>query len=497
MNSFLPSSAVRAGYSALIERYALRVSRPLRLFAIGEKHSIQEFQGWTLLTPRHAPQDTLLGQLTFALKYEGVQLDILRAVFCKVGAQAIVALVHEQPAGGYSRRIWFLYEWLLQETLPLEDLRQGNYVDLLDSKKQFPGPVRKVRRQRINNNLPGVPDFCPLIERTPQLDTWISCDLSEQAQQVTAQCHPDLLARAAAFLLLADSKSSYVIEGEQPPHTRIERWGRLLGEAGRQPLTLEHLVHLQRMVLADERFVTPGLRTQGGFIGMHDRHTGLPLPEHISAKAADLPRLMQGMLDAWALLRQSDYPPVLLATAMAFGFVFIHPFEDGNGRLHRYLIHHVLADSGFVPKGLVFPVSAVILEQVDAYREVLQAYSRPRLDCVDWQPTQRNNVEVTNDTLDLYRYFDATAQAEFLYACVGHTVHKTLPNEIDYLQKHDVYTAFISARFDMPAGTQDLLLRFLQSGKGQLSKRAREKEFAVLTAEEARMIEAEYQRVFM
>ena len=34
---------------------------------------------------------------------------------------------------------------------------------------------------------------------------------------------------------------------------------------------------------------------------------------------------------------------VIAAAILAFGFVYIHPFEDGNGRIHRYLIHHVLA----------------------------------------------------------------------------------------------------------------------------------------------------------
>ncbi len=34
---------------------------------------------------------------------------------------------------------------------------------------------------------------------------------------------------------------------------------------------------------------------------------------------------------------------------VGFGFVFLHPFEDGNGRLHRYLIHHVLSARQFTP----------------------------------------------------------------------------------------------------------------------------------------------------
>lgn len=43
-----------------------------------------------------------------------------------------------------------------------------------------------------------------------------------------------------------------------------------------------------------------------------------------------------------ARFAKSIYDPVL-AAGIAFGFVFIHPFEGGNGRIHRYLIHHVLA----------------------------------------------------------------------------------------------------------------------------------------------------------
>ena len=63
---------------------------------------------------------------------------------------------------------------------------------------------------------------------------------------------------------------------------------------------------------------------------------------------------------------------MIAAAILAFGFVYIHPFEDGNGRIHRYLIHHVLAARGFNPPGVVFPVSAAILEQIDDYRRVLE-----------------------------------------------------------------------------------------------------------------------------
>jgi Fic family protein len=40
-----------------------------------------------------------------------------------------------------------------------------------------------------------------------------------------------------------------------------------------------------------------------------------------------------------------------MAAATAFGFVYVHPFQDGNGRIHRCLVHHVLAERKFTPPG--------------------------------------------------------------------------------------------------------------------------------------------------
>lgn len=485
-----------AGYSFLIAEYALNVPLPDILFATGEKHKRYRKANWAILTPRHKPSKDLFSQLTFALKYEGVCLWVLKALFAKVEAKEVEQIVRNEPTGLYSRKIWFLFEWLLECELDLPDLKQGNYAELVNSKLQFAGPDRKAKRYRIINNLPGNLYFCPLVRRTEKLEAFVNKNLSNVALEKTKACHSDLLSRAAAFLLLADTKASYSIEGEQPAHTRIERWGRVVAEAGKNALSLEALERLQSVVIADYRFVMPGLRLNGGFIGNHDRATGLPLPEHISAKAEDLDQLMQGFFEAYDLLINSDYPAVLLASQLAFGFVFIHPFEDGNGRMHRYLLHHILAESGFVPKGVVFPISAVILERIDAYRQVLERYSKPRLPYIEWRPTQQNNVEVVNDTLDLYRFFDATQQTEFLYECVDHTIEVSLPNEVDYLIKHDKFVGQITNMLDMPDRLIDLLIRFLQQNDGRLSKRTQEKEFSALTSDEIIMIEGFYSDIF-
>jgi hypothetical protein len=485
-----------AGYSALINAHGLRVPLPDYLCAIGTKHKKYDHERWHIFTPRHAPRATLYSHLIFALKYEGVDLAVLNALFQEIEAEAIQEIVQAEPTGSYSRRLWFLWEWLRNEVLDIEDATTGNFIPVIDTKLQYGGKPYPSKRHRVRNNMPGTRNFCSLIRKTEKIETYIGKKLSENATRSIGQTHPDLISRAASFLLLKDSKASYTIEGEAPPHNRIERWGRAIGDAGKRKLSISELEYLQQIVIEDNRFMTPGVRKEGGFVGEHDRATGMPMPNHISARADDLSSLLSGCIDTYELLAKGDFDPVLLAAIIGFGFVFIHPFEDGNGRIHRYVFHHVLSETGFVPKGLIFPVSAVILNRIEEYRNVLEHFSKPRLDCIDWRPTEKNNVEVLNNTIDLYRYFDATRQAEFFMECVDETVNKTLPEEVALLEKYDRFTEFIKNYVEMPDKLVDLLIRCLNHNKGKLSKRARKNEFEKLTEDETRVIEKKYDEIF-
>ena len=491
----LPERATPAGYAALIDAYSLHVPLPRTLSATGERHRILEEGGWRLLTPRHAPRPTLEAHLTFALKYEGLDLAVLKRLFLEVDAAEIESMVRATPTGGYVRRLWFLYEWLTGQRLNLPDATRGGYVPAVNPEQQWAVPGENSARHRVRNNLPGTPEFCPLVRRTEALEEFVNLDLAKRARTVVAAVPRDLLARTAAFLLLKDSKSSYAIEGERPPQNRIQRWGRAIGEAGRQPIDLDELLRLQEIVIGDDRFVRLGLRTEGGFVGEHDRDTGAPLPDHISARHEDLTSLIEGMV-AFDRDQATALEPVIAAAALAFGFLYIHPFDDGNGRVHRYLIHHVLGRRGFNPPGVVFPVSAAIQDRIDAYRAILEDYSRRLLLLIEWEPTERGNVRVFNDTADFYRFFDATLHAEFLFDCVRRTIDQDLPNETDFLRRYDQFTRHLQAIVDMPDRTTDLLFRFLHQNGGRLSGRAREREFEALTDLETERIERLYAEVF-
>ena len=495
--SRLPETALPVGYAALIAAFDLQVPLPLILCAIGARHKVYEQNGWRIYTPRHEPSATLEGHLVFALKYEGLDLAVLKRFFEAVDPAELEIIIQAKPNSSYMRRIWFLYEWLLDRQLDICDAKTGTYAKIVDPKLQWAIKGTTSTRHRVRNNLPGSRDYCPLVRRTDALNAFVASKLDEQAKAVIGKISGNILARTAAFLLLKDSKSSYAIEGESPPHDRIQRWGKAIGEAGKHPLDEDEFIRLQRIVIGKEnRFIKMGFRKEGGFVGEHEQETRMPLPDHISARHEDLSDLMRGLI-AFDRDYAPEIDPVIASAVLAFGFVYIHPFEDGNGRIHRYLIHHVLTARGFNPRGLVFPVSAAILDRIDDYRRVLETYSARLLPFVDWKPTAKMNVDVLNDTGDFYRYFDATPHAEFLFECVQRTVEHDLPDEAAFLERYDFFKNRVEAMAEMPASTIDLLFSFLKQNTGQLSKRARAKEFGSLTDDEIEEFEATYQEVFL
>lgn len=491
----LPEPATPAGYAALIDAYHLAVPIPLVLSAISSRNKALEQDSWRILALRYAPATTLEGHITFALKYEGLDLAVLKRLFVATSPGPIEAIIRATPTGKYARRIWFLYEWLLGTKLDLPNLSRGTYVNALDTELQWAGASKNSPRHRVKDNLPGTHAFCPLVFRTPRLQEFIGLGLAERAKAIAAQVPSDLLARTAAFLLSKDSRASYVIEGEDAPQDRIQRWGRAIGQAGRAPIDLDELLRLQQIVIGDARFVKLGLRTEGGFVGERDRDTAAPLPDHISARFQDLPGLIAGLV-AFDRKKSPELDSVIAAAVLAFGFVFIHPFEDGNGRIHRFLIHHVLAARGFNPPGVVFPVSSAILARIEDYKATLETYSKRVLPLVQWRSTDEGNVDVLNDTGDFYRYFDATPQAEFLFGCVRKTIEEDLPEETDYLRRYDKFRSCVEAIVEMPDRLIDLLFRMLRQNDGRFSKRALEKEFSKLIPTEVTEIETAYARSF-
>ncbi len=489
-DKLVPARTELAGWAALVHTLGLKA--PVREpSCISEKHigGSQRIDGpWRVFDKRYKAGSDLTDHLTFALRHEAIDLLVLKRALETVPGKTIEEFVKATPTGAVTRRLWFFYELLTGSRLNLDDAQNVSAVDALDPELYFTSEPRLSQRHRVRDNLLGSAGFCPIIRKSEKLISYLELDLAQKAQETIVKTGAKLIARAASFMLLADSRASFEIEGERPPQNRIERWGRAVLEAGKRPLNQTEIYRLHTILIGDGRFTEIGYRTAGVFLGERD-YTNDPIPEFIGAHQADLPALMTALNECNNRMRPSKLDAVLQAAAIAFGFVYIHPLADGNGRLHRCLIHHVLAERKFTPPGLVFPVSSVMLDRIDDYRDTLQAHSAPLMPFIEWKVTADQNVEVTNDTADLYRYFDCTAEAEFLYACVQRTVEHDLPREIDYLKRHDAAMQRIMNAVEMPDRLAQSLIMFIRQNNNQLGRRRRENEFEKLTDTEVTTIE--------
>jgi hypothetical protein len=496
-----PTTGWVVGYAAIIEKLNLQIPYPAIKVMVSEKTQKFETETWKVFPFKYLPEDNkkkssveaLYNHLVFALKYEGVNLLVFAKLFEILGTKEILELVDIEPLGQYSRRIWFLLEWVSGEQIVgKSNIAKKSYVAVIDEKLQYAVKGIKSPRHLVLNNLPGTKQFCGLVSKTKKLENHLSNNYAEINKTQIAGIRKDLIQRASAFLLLKDSKASFTIEGESPKSKRAARWGVAISQAGVNDLTADELIRLQHLVIENSRFVKMGFRTEGGFVGEHDRITGEAIPEHISAKQEDLEELIDGLIEANLIMINDDFNAVIAAAIIAFGFVFIHPFEDGNGRIHRYLFHHILAKKQFSYQGIIFPVSSSILDHIHDYKLVLESYSKPLLDFMKWDETPNHNVQVLNDTKDYYRFFDATKQAEFLFDCVKDTIENIIPHEINYLANYDEFKNYLDEEFEMPDKLVAILVRFLEQNNGVLSKRAKEKEFSALSPKEVKQIEDAY-----
>jgi hypothetical protein len=159
----------------------------------------------------------------------------------------------------------------------------------------------------------------------------------------------------------------------------------------------------------------------------------------------------------------------------------MHPFEDGNGRIHRFLIHNILFLRGEIPKGLMFPVSAAMLKNPALYDHSLEAFSNPLMRLVEYDLDDLGQMTVPGETGRLYRYIDMTAQAEALYDFVKLTIEQELVEELDFLANYDKTKQAIQEIVDMPDRLIDLFIQLCLQNHGRISASKRESHFGFLT----------------
>lgn len=486
-----------AGYSWLVQKYQLGTLPHWRWTFIADRHvrreSMSRGSEVHVLPPPRAPEETDLGHMLFALRYDGVSLPICRALFQAADPATLQAAIvgenRRRPTGAYARRLWYLFEALTGHELPLPDVPTGNYVSLLDPDVHVTGPVTKHRRQRINVNLLGSVDFAPVLRWTDTLHRVSGESIRDSIREVVAGYDDRTVKRALSFLYTRETLASFEIENERPVRSRAERFVQLLKDAPEVPeIGATELLRLQR-ALVDSRFSDEGWRDTQNYVGESLDRVRQRV-HYVGPKPGDVSELMNGYLEATRNLMDSSLDPVLTAALVSFAFVLVHPFSDGNGRIHRWLIHWVLSRRGVTPQGLVIPVSAVMLSRRREYDDALEAFSRPLMERVSYELDEAGVMTVEGSTVDWYRHPDLTPMAEALWRWLQRAVHEELPQELEFLLGFDETKRALQDIVDMPDQLIVLFIKVCRQNRGELSKRKRESHFAALTDDEVRRMEA-------
>lgn len=479
------------GYAHLVHRHGLIVVPHHRWSYIGGIRRELRDSGISFheYPSGYAPSDwdSDVEHLLFSLKYDGVNLEILAAC-CHTLKDAgeretLAAKIRSLPTGKYVRRLWLVYEELTGDRLPVDDLSRGNYVPLLEASEYVTGPEIRSRRQRVDINLLGNWQFCPMVRRSPTLEAADATAISARITQIVGQYDTQVIARAISYLYTKETMSSFAIENERPKQGRADRFMAMLRRLPEPAaLSAAALIDVQNAIV-DPRFAESGFRSSQVYVGesldlvRQYVHFMAPRPE-------DVPQLMEGLLKMARDTAKANVDPVVLAAALAFGFVFIHPFEDGNGRIHRFLIHYILAREGFGSPNLLVPVSVVMLANRTEYDACLESFSKPLMERLNYALAADGTATVTGETLNHYRFFDATRMAEDLYVWLNAAVEGDLVSELEFLTAFRAAADQIQELVDLPDRLLHLFIKLCHQNGGTLSDRKRKKHFAMLTADE-------------
>jgi len=488
---------------------------------LAQLHGIQPVQPWATLShpgPRRAredlegvdvrrwpasyrPSDDFRGHFEFGLKYERLPLEFLSRLFERLDPIEIESWVIAEPNGAYARRAGFLFEWFTGRRLATPDLPQHlAFVDVIDATRYLASPrPEQDRRWRINNNLPGTPVFCPLIDLGDAESRVTLYDVAQGVQRLDEAFGADMLLRSSVWLTYKESRASFAIEREGGQEDRIRRFADAIDQfSGKvdDVMASGTLLMLQKAVLGGDA-LRLGVRQSPVFVGQSGLRA--PMVHYVAPSEPLVQALLQGLRELDRRTRGAS--TVARAAAIAFGFVYLHPLADGNGRLHRFLINHVLSADKAVPPHLILPVSATIAGSARdraAYDAVLEVFSKPfmraygdqlrfgaRRSCPDGVTTDVEFL-ATEDAAHAWRYPDLSAHARYLSEVLRRTVDEEMPEEARQLRLHDAARAAVKAIVEMPDADADRLIRSLRDGGWKVSNKLR-KEMPAIFAIEGRL----------
>src|SRR5690554_11623 len=445
---------------------------------------------------RAPERDSLLEHLLFGLKHEGVELAILAEAVPMLEPEEFIAALRAAPNGIYLRKLGFLYEAFTGRKLDYQPEVRGRAIPLFDPQSYVTGTSKRNSRWRIDFNGLGSLKWWATVRRTPQIEELLEEDILAQAAEFIESLPTETLDRAVQWAYLSETQSSFAIEQEVPTADKQQRFVQLLQQAHEpRKLSETYLVELQNATIDNPLDKAFGYRNEQNYL--HNGLRGALGVSYLPPPPELCHELMHELL-SFANTTHEAVPPLITAAIASFGFVLLHPFMDGNGRISRFLVHQQLCQAKMLRKGLLLPVSVAMKRHEGDYLAALEAFSRPARDRwrVNWIDADQYEFSFTGSDA-IYRYWNATPAAEFLLRMAKAALETDLREETRYLERFDEIYQATDARYDIRGSDLAKLVMMCLSQQGQLSQNRR-KQYRYRVPEEALdFIERKAQRILL
>lgn len=464
--------------SSLVGYEFLREHLPTKAFALTRPATVAPItrvtdNGRVLQVPASVaprPDDSSLAHLLFAIKHEGLNMQAAILALKHIPASEIRDAFGNSPSSVYLRTAGYLWELANREELVCDVQAQGAYAPLFDPDQFITSEsVQRNSRWRIDFNGLGNPRYCPTVRKSPAMCALLGKNTIAQAKAFIATLNPKTLERAVHWAYLSETEGSFEIERETPSHNKAQAFANLLAQVNRsERITPEYLQSLQQMVVTNPIDHAFDFRhTQNWLRGPLK---GARAVTYVPPPVQDMLEIMPSIMEMANASQASKVNPLIMGSLISFAFVFAHPFMDGNGRLSRFLFHHVVGSSNALPSGVVLPVSVAMKRNESRYLMALESFSKQAREqwSVTWIDGNSFDIEFKGDA-DIYRYWDATQCVEFGLEMAQMALDQDIQKEIEYLNRYDKIYKALNDAIDMNGNDLAQMTRFAAQNNGVLS----------------------------
>lgn len=460
------------GYEFLRTRFKTGAFRDGTYVCVGSSRRIERYERHIEIPVRLAPAgDSILEHLDFALRHEALQLQSVMLALKQVDYANMSEWVRTHPNSVNTRVLGFWWEVQHGKTLPDVQVTTG-YAPIFDPDKFVTTKGIKVPKWRLVFNGLGIFEYCPVVRRTEELEMLLKQNTLEAATEFTKELEPAMLERAVQWAYLSETNSSYAIEHEELPKSKADAFVKLLSHA-HLPIDIseQYLCELQRIVVDRVPDQARAFRTTQNWL--HNSGHGAQGVTYVPPPPRHVTSLMNHIMHMANQASKTDVDPILLGSIISFGFVHVHPFHDGNGRLSRFLFHKVVGDSDQLKDGLVLPISIAMKRNEKQYLAALQSFAGRTRDLweIDWQSHEKIHFKFNGEP-EIFQYWDATEAAIFGLSMAKEALDVDLRGETGYLHRMDALRRAVDKAVNLKNPDVASMVEQALRNNGVLSKKS-------------------------